>query len=132
MVNELVLNYVLLFIFLEFYEVQWQKAQTIMGMLARMYQYYSKNVFLFLLKHPTFYFSIGFMMLSDYNIYATALVSIKTVDIVAKILLLEQVFRKRELSEDLTMSLLAPINSLLPYIGVVFYPILIVLAIGDA
>jgi len=128
MPDELVLNYVLLFIFLEIYEVQWQKAQTVMGMLARMYQHYSKSIFLFLIMHPTFYFSIGFVMLSDYNAYAMILLFIKTVDLATKILLIEQVFRKQELSQDLILTLLTPIHNWLPYIGIVVYPPLIIMA----
>ena len=128
MIDELVLNYVFLFLILELYEVHWQKAQTIMGMLARMYQPYSKNVFLFLLMQPTFYFSIMFLMLSDYNIYAITLLSIKSADVIVKILLLEQVFVKQEMSQALTISLLAPVHKLVPYLGAIFYPMLIVLA----
>jgi len=129
MINELVLNYVFLFLILELYEVHWQKAQTIMGMLARMYQPYSKSVFLFLLMHPTFYFSIGFLLLSDYNIYAIILLSIKASDIIVKILLIEQVFVKQEISQELTLSLLSRLHSLVPYLGIIIYPIFIVLAI---
>ena len=128
MLDELVLNYVLLFVFLEIYEVQWQKAQTVMGMLARMYQHYSKSIFLFLIMHPTFYFSIGFVMLTDYNAYAMILLFIKTIDLATKILLIEQVFRKKELSQDLVLTLLTPIHSWLPYIGIVIYPPLIIMA----
>jgi len=125
--NELILNYVLLFLLLEIYEVYWQKAQTVMGMLARMYKYYSKNIFVFFIMHPTFYFSIGFLMLSEYNIYAIILLLIKTLDIVIKILLIQQVFVKKELSPDLTLALLSPMNKFLPYIGLLIYPPLIVL-----
>ncbi len=129
MIDELILNYVFLFVLLEIYEVYWQKAHTVMGMLARMYRYYSKNIFLFLIMHPTFYFSIGFFMLSEYNIYAMILLFMKALDIVVKILLIQQVFIKKELSEDLTLALLSPINKFLPYIGLLIYPPLIILAI---
>ena len=128
-IEEYILNYILLFIFLEFYEVSWQKAPSIMGMLIRMYKYYSKSIFLFLIMQPTFYFSIGFAMLSDYNPYALMLLFIKTMDVATKILLLEQVFIKKELTQDLSLVLLAPINSFLPYIGLIMYPILIALAL---
>ncbi len=129
MIDELVLNYVFLFLILELYEVHWQKAQTIMGMLARMYQPYSKSVFLFLFMHPTFYFSLIFLMLTDYNIYAMILFSIKASDVIVKIFLIEQVFVKQEISQELTLSLLSPLHSLVPYIGVIIYPIFILLAI---
>lgn len=129
MIDDLILNYVLLFVFLELYEITWQKAPSIMGMVIRMYRYYSKSIFLFLLMQPTFYFSIGFVMLSDYNVYAMILLFLKTVDVATKILLIEQVFTKRELSQDLSLILLAPINSFLPYMGLLIYPPLILLAL---
>ncbi len=128
-INDAVINFVIIFIFLELYEVSWQKASTLIGMLARMYEYYSKNIWLFLIMQPAFYFSIAFAMLSDYNPYALMLVFIKAADVATKIILIEQVFVKKELSEDLSMALLAPLNGFLPYMGALFYPILIVLAL---
>ncbi len=128
-IDELVLNYILLFIILEFYEISWQKAPSIMGMIIRMNNYYSKSIFLFLIMQPTFIFSIGFFILTDYNIYAMILLFIKTVDVVTKILLIEQVFTKRKLSQEMSLILLAPINNFLPYMGLLIYPPLIALAI---
>jgi len=129
MIDDLILNYVLLFILLEFFEVTWQKAPTIMGMTIKMHRYYSKSILLFLIMHPTFYFSIGFAMLTDLNIYALILLFLKTLDIATKILLIEQIYTKRELSQELSLILLAPINSFLPYVGLFLYPLLILFAL---
>lgn len=129
MIDELLLNYIILFVLLELFEVSWQKAPTLMGMLLRMYRYYSKNIFLFFIMNPTFSFSIGFAMLSDYNIYALILLFLKTVDVASKIVLIEQVFTKRSLSYDMSLILLTPINSFLPYVGLFFYPTLVYLAL---
>jgi len=130
MIEEYILNYILLYIILEIFEVSWQKAPSLMGMLLRMYKYYNKSIWLFLIMHPTFYFAIGFAMLSDYNGFALLLLFIKTLDIATKILLIQQVFVKRELSQELSLVLLAPINGFLPYLGVVLYPLLILLALS--
>ncbi len=129
MINDVILNYILIFIVLEIYEISWQKAPSIMGMLIRMQKYYKKSIFLFLIMQPTFYFTIGFAMLSNYAPSALILLFIKTFDIATKIILIEQVFVKRELSQELSLILLAPINSFLPYIGLLVYPPLIALAI---
>ncbi|MCK9474151.1 hypothetical protein [Sulfurimonas sp.] len=129
MINDLVLNYVLLFVLLEMYEIMWQKAPSIMGMLLRMHKYYSKSIFLFLIMQPTFYFSIGFAMLSNLNIYAMILLFLKTADVATKILLIEQIFKKKELSKELSQLLLTPINNFLPYMGLFIYPTLIILAL---
>ena len=129
MIDDLILNYILLFVLLEIYEISWQKAPSIMGMLIRMYKYYQKSIFVFLIMQPTFYFAIGFAMLTNYAPSALILLFIKTFDIATKILLIEQVFIKKELSQELSLILLAPINSFLPYIGLLVYPPLIALAI---
>ncbi|MCX6076859.1 MAG: hypothetical protein NTW78_08255 [Campylobacterales bacterium] len=127
--SEVALNYVILFALFELYEASWQKAGSIIGMLARMYEHYSKSIFIFLLMHPTFYFSIWLVMSSDYNIYAMILLFVKTVDLATKIILIEQVFIKKELTEEISLILLSPINDLLPYIGLLLYLPLVVLAI---
>jgi len=130
MVNDLVLNYIILFILLEGYEIYWQKAPTIMGMLLRMYKHYSKSIFLFLAMQPTFIFAVGFAMLIEYNPYSMILLFIKTADIATKILLIEQVFSKKEISHEISLILVAPINNFLPYIGLIFYPTLIFMALS--
>lgn len=129
MIDDLILNYILLFVFLELYEISWQKAPTIMGMVVRMNKYYSKSILLFLIMQPTFYFAIGFAMLCDYDIFAMILLFLKTADIATKILLIEQIFTKKRLSHEMSLIFLAPIDSFLPYMGLVIYPILIALAI---
>lgn len=125
MINELILQYLIIFILLELYEVTWQKADSIMGMLIRMYKQYDKSIFLFLIMNPTFYFAIWFAMISEYSPSAMILLFIKTVDVATKILLIQMVFVKKELSQDIALVLLAPINKFLPYIGLFVYPILI-------
>lgn len=129
MIDEYVLNYIVIFMALEFYEVLWQKASTLIGMLARMYAHYHKSVFVFLLMHPTFYFLIAFMMINDYNIYAVILLSIKTMDIATKLIMIKQVFIDKEISEEMSIMLLTPLHKFVPYIGLVAYPPLVYMAL---
>lgn len=118
----------LLIILLEIFEVQWQKADSMMGMLLRMHKRYKQSVLWFLILHPTFYFAIWFVMITDYSLASLSLLFIKTVDIATKILLIQQVFEKRELSQEMTMMLLTPLHPLLPYIGLLVYPPLVLIA----
>jgi len=131
MIENYVIGYILLYVLLELYEVQWQKAETILGMLARMYQYYAKNIFLFFVMHPTFYFGIWFMFYTNYNPYALMLLTFKVLDIISKIVLIKKVFIDKELSQEYTASLLTPIGPLLPYVGVIIYPLFIYLALDN-
>ena len=130
MIEDTLLNYLFLYIALEIYEVQWQKANTMIGMLARMYEQYEKNIFIFLLMHPTFSFSLMFAMITNYNEYALMLVGIKTIDLATKMVLIKKVFIDKQLSEEMTLALLAPLNKFMPYIGLLVYPPLIFLAFG--
>lgn len=130
MIDSILLSYIFIFVLLEVYEVQWQKATTLIGMLAQMFEFYKKSIFIFLLKHPTFYFAIWFMVVTDYNIYALSLFIIKVLDIGTKIFLMKKVFIDKEISSELSLSLLTPLNKYLPYIGVIAYTPLIFLAIS--
>lgn len=129
MIDDLILNYILIFVFLELYEISWQKAPNIMGMIIRMNRYYSKSILLFLIMQPTFYFAIGFAILCDYDIFAIIFLFLKTADVATKILLIEQIFTKKSLSQEMSLILLSPIDSFLPYMGLIIYPLLIALAI---
>ena len=124
-----VLTYIVLYILLELYEVEWQKAHTIMGMLARMYQWYQKSAFLFLLMHPTLYFGIYFVMLTHFNGYAVALLSFKAADVLTKMFLIKKVFIEQSLDKEMQEALFTPIGSVLPYIGIVLYPFFIFMAL---
>ena len=122
--------YILLYVVLELYEVQWQKAQTIMGMLARMYEQYKKSSFLFLLMHPTFYFAVWFVLETNYNGYAVTLLSFKAADIITKMFLIKKVFIDGDLDEQMQLSLFTPIGPYLPYMGIVLYPFFIYMALA--
>ncbi len=118
----------IIYIALELFEIQWQKADNLIGILAKLYRYYSKNIILFFLMHPTFYFGIGLAMITDLAFSAVALVFIKTVDMATKILLIQQVFEKKELSAEMSAMLIAPLHPLMPYLSVVVYTPLVYFA----
>ena len=129
MIEEYIINYILLYIILEIFEVAWQKAHTLIGVLSRMHHYYNKSIFLFLIMHPTFYFSIIFMLLTNFNIYATILFMIKGVDIASKMVFIKHIFIDKEIYIGLEMVLLTPIKSIYLYLGLIVYPPLIYMAL---
>ena len=129
MTYNMILDYVILFTMLEIFEIAWQKSDTIMGMLNQMNKYYKKNILIFLAMHPTFSFSIGFAILTEYSLGSILLVSTKALDIIIKIIFIDKIFTKKELSHELSLIVLAPIDSYLPYMGLLIYPIFIIMAL---
>ncbi len=119
---------IILYIIFELYEVSWQRADSMMGMLLRMHRYYRKSVLLFFIMHPTYYFIIYLMLSFEPSAALGAMLFIKTVDIAAKVLLIQQVFEKRRLSQEMTMMLLTPLHSWMPFIGLLVYPPFMIMA----
>ncbi len=111
----------LIYIFLELFETQWQKADTMMGMLLNMYEKYRDNILLFLVLHPTFYLTIYLAMTTNYSTEILFVLFIKTFDIATKIILINKVFEKKEISMELSQMLSAPLHKLMPYIGLIVY-----------
>lgn len=118
----------IVYIALELFEIQWQKAENLLGILGNLYRYYKKNIILFFLMHPTFYVGIGIAMVTDLAFSAIALVFIKTVDMATKILLIQQIFEKKELSVEMSAMLITPLNPLMPYLSVLVYTPLVYFA----
>ncbi len=127
---DIVLLYLLLCVTLEVYEVQWQKSSTLMGMLTRMYKYYARSIFLFLIMHPSLYFSIYLMMITDYNLYAVLYFTIKAADIFTKLYMMKQVFIDKEVNAQMKVMLVMPLDKYLPYIGALAYPPLVFMALS--
>ncbi len=120
---------IIVYIALELFEIQWQKADNLISVLGKLYHYYNKNIILFFLMHPTFYFSIGLAMITDLTFSSVALLAIKTVDMATKILLIQQVFEKKELSSEMSAMLVAPLHPLMPYLSIVVYTPLVYFAL---
>ena len=117
----------LLFIVFELFEVWWQKAPTLYGVLERVYHYYQRSIFLLFFMHPTLYLSIYLMMLSGYDLYLQILLGFKFGDIAIKLLFVQKVFIKRNVDEELSLMLKSEIEWYMLYFGVLFYPLLIFL-----
>jgi len=126
---EILVALVLFYLFLELFEAQWQKAPTLLGMLLRIYRRYDKNIFYFLLLHPTYYFAIWLILQTQLSIPSVLLLFIKTVDIATKIVLIQQVFEKKEVSAALHGMLMTPLEKWMPYVGVAVYTPLVVWAL---
>lgn len=119
----------LFYISLEIFELQWQKSDSMMGMLVRMHQKYRQNILLFLLHHPTFIFSIWLVMVTNFTMASVILLFVKTVDIATKIILIQQIFEKKELSKELSVMLLTPLHPAMPYLGLIAYTPMVYLSL---
>ncbi len=126
---ENILIILLLYIGLELFEIQWQKADNLMGVLGNLFRRYRQNLIIFFLMHPTFYFGIGLAMITDLSFSSLALLFIKTADMATKILLIQQVFEKQEFSPEISSMLLAPLHPKMLYLSIFIYTPLVYFAL---
>ncbi len=127
--NETTLLLMLAYVILELYEISWQRANSMMGMLSRMHRFYRKSALLFFIMHPTYPFIMYLILFYGIKTAFIMMFLLKTIDIIVKVLLMQQVFEKHQLSNEMSAMLLAPIHPLMPFIGLLIYPPFIYMAL---
>jgi hypothetical protein len=116
-----------LFVVFELFEVWWQKAPTLYGMLERIYMQYKKSIFYVFILHPTLYLALYLMLISGNSIYLQIVFGLKLADIALKLLFVKKIFLDKEISDEFALSLQMPIEPYMLYMGVVLYPVMIFL-----
>lgn len=115
----------ILFIAAELFEMLWQKSQTLLQMLEKIYGYYQRSPYLLYLMHPSYIFSLYLLFISDFSLWIVAIVAIKSLDIVFKILLIHKHFVQHMLSEEMELILSQHLHPFMLSIGLFFYPFLL-------
>lgn len=124
--DEQISFFLMMLIFLEIFELLWQKGATFQEYLKNLFYFYNKGAMFFILLHPTFYFSLFCQMLFDnYSVLATLLTLIKFFDITFKISLMDKLYKNKDLGffkEAVQENL--PLPKYLKSSGLILYPIL--------
>ena len=90
-----VLTIVLLSFFAELFEVFWQYAPTIRESLERGYRVYQKSIFLFLLLHTGYLYTLFFIIKFDISSFPVILaLTLKSIDIFGKLEVYKRLFMR--------------------------------------
>ncbi len=99
---ETVIEVIIIMILLEIFELYIQNANTLKEMVDNLYYYYNKNIFLFFLIHPTFYYILGFTLYFDsFNFYSITILVLKAFDLFFKIELIKQRYYEPVMDKEL-------------------------------
>jgi len=122
----LVEQFLVILIFLELFEVSWQKGQNFRDYISNLFGYYKKSVILFILLHPTLYFILfAQMSLQNDSALASILVMIKVIDIGFKISLMDKIYKHKPLGNfEILLKENYNIPSGMKFIGTLLYPTL--------
>ena len=128
MENVLLLTSIL--ILLELFEAYMQRSDTLYGVIEKLYGWYSKNIFLFFLMHPAFYFILFVVIATDtLNIYVILILTFKVFDLFYKLELIKKIFIQQNVPQDLAAMLDWKIPSWFFLMGVGLYPPLLLYAL---
>ena len=124
------LLFTLILLMAELFEAYIQRSETLFGVLEKLYAYYEKNIFLFFLIQPGFYFILFVVLFTGVlNVSMIFLLAIKVFDIFYKIELIKKVFIQREVSPEIAEMLEWKMPPLFFLIGAGMYPPLLFYAL---
>ena len=115
---------------LELFEAWWQRADTLLDVLARGYQYYRINIFLFFLMHPSFYYILLVIIFTKVlNGWMVTILLLKSIDIFFKLAMIKKIFVEGETDDAIGPILTEPLSPWLFLTGVSLYPFLLFYAL---
>ncbi len=128
---ETALSLTLVLVILELFEAMIQRADTLGGVIERLYGWYRKSIFLFFLVHPTFYFILFVVVLTNVlNFYMVLIIAMKVFDLFYKLELIKALFIKQQVPTELAAMLQWRIPGWFFLTGVMLYPPLLFFALN--
>ena len=89
--NQLLETSLIMLIFLELFELYWQRGTTFRNYLTSLFYFYKKSVLLFICLHPSVYLVIfSIMLFNQISFLAGSIVAVKMLDIAFKLTLLDR------------------------------------------
>lgn len=122
-----ILSLFFIFLAIELFEANWQKSDTLYGMLQNNYSIYKINIFLFFLLNSSFIYTIFLIVyLKNYSILLLTILGIKFLDISLKINLMNKISNEVDL-ENIMPNI--NIGIFLRYANVIIYPFLFLVSV---
>ena len=88
-----------LFVALELFESNWQRSPTLFGLLDNNYQIYKKNIFLYFIMNPTFFYALYLAItLNNFGFWMSSIIVLKFADISMRL----NILKKIDKNEDIT------------------------------
>ena len=127
---ETVIGIITIMILLELFELYTQQAETLGEMIKKLYNYYNKNIFLFFLMHPTFYYVLGITFYFDsFNFYSITILVLKAFDLFFKMELIKQRYYEPVMDAELEKMMELKITLGIKFLALLTYVPLLYLSI---
>jgi len=126
--NIIIISVFILFL-LEIFESKWQKSDSFYSLIKKNYQIYNKNIFIYFLFNPTFFFSIYLsIFFNNFGFFMSSIIVMKFLDISFKLFILNKINNDEDISYLVPMDI--KYTLFLRYFNVILYPITCLIAIS--
>ena len=116
-----------IFIAIEIFESNWQKSDTLYGLLFNNYTIYKTNIFLFFLLNFSFIYSIFLVIyLQNNSFLMLSIVGVKCLDIVFKLNIMSKISNNIPLEEIMPN---IDMNLFFRYMNAILYPLTFLMAV---
>ena len=109
-----------LFLALELFESNWQKSDSLYGVIANNYKVYKKSIYLYFLMNPSFFYAIYLSMtLNNFGFWMSLIIVLKFADIATRLSILSKIDRDEDISNVLPLDI--PMNIYFRYMNLFIY-----------
>lgn len=119
----------LIFIAVELFESNWQKSDSMYGLISNNFVMYKKSIFLYFTLHLSFFYTIFVSIyLNNFSFWMSSILVIKFLDIAFKLNMMQKLSKGSSLEE--VMPINVKMTPIFRYMNVLIYPLSFVFAIG--
>ncbi len=109
-----------LFLAFELFESNWQKSDSLYGVVSNNYNIYKKSMLLFFVMNPSFIFSLYLAIgLYDFGFWMSFIVILKFADIATRLMMFKKIDNDEDISSILPVDI--PMNIYLRYLNLAIY-----------
>ena len=113
----------------ELFESNWQKHETLYGLIYNNYQIYQKNIFLYFILHASFFYALFVgLYLNNYGFWMSSIVIIKFLDMAFKLNMMQKLSAGTEIKDVMPLNM--KMNDMFRYFNVLLYPFCFAVATG--
>jgi len=110
-----------IFIAIELFETNWQKSDTLYGLINNNFLVYKKNIFVYFVLHLSFFYSLYLALnLNNFGFFMSSIIVLKFLDISFKLLLMKRLSNGKNIEELIPINM--PVSAVLRYLNVLIYP----------
>ncbi|PKN15028.1 MAG: hypothetical protein CVU67_02585 [Deltaproteobacteria bacterium HGW-Deltaproteobacteria-24] len=118
-----------LFVALELFEANWQKSESLYGVIYNNFLVYQKSLFTFFILNPTFFYVVFLTIyLNTDSFLMYAMMIIKFVDVAFKITMMKKLSQGQKMEEIMPVNV--KMGFVYRYMNVVIYPLTFLFAIN--